>query len=363
MKISSAKYLAGEGIKNVWVNRLMSLASIGVLVACMTLIGLAILLSLNVDKSLGMLEQQNVVMVYFNDQNSVLYRNNEVVSNVDASSSAVSSTAAQSTTDGTASQTQQPAVETDSLGLPVDSYTVHNEEEALAVCEALRQIDNVLSVEYISAEQGLESVKESMLEGQAEYFEFLDEEYGNPLSAGAKVTFEDLELFDQTIEKIAQTEGVDTIVSQSELAKKITSIRNGISVAGVWIIVILLVIALVIVSNTIRITIYNRKLEITIMKAVGATDSFVRFPFIVEGITIGVISALLSEGLVYFAYRIILDTIRNTLGMDSVVAFSSVALGLLGIFLAIGILAGSIGSAIIIGKYLKREGSEFRAFA
>lgn len=361
MKITSVKYLAGEGVKNVWVNRLMSLASIGVLVACMTLIGLAILLSLNVDKSLGMLEQQNVIMVYFNDQNSVLYGSEKT--DTSSSNSAASDTATQSTTDGTGQDTQQPAAETDNLGLPIDSYTVHNEEEALAVCEALRQIDNVLSVEYISAEQGLESVKESMLEGQAEYFEFLDEEYGNPLSAGAKVVFKDLGLFEQTIEKISQTEGVDTIVSQSELAKKITSIRDGISIAGVWIIAILLVIALVIVSNTIRITIYNRKLEISIMKAVGATDSFVRLPFIVEGITIGIISSLLSEGFVYFAYRIILDTIRNTLGMDSVVAFSSVAFALLGIFLVIGILAGSIGSAIIVGKYLKREGSEFRAFA
>ena len=363
MKMTSVKYLAGEGVKNVWVNRLMSLASIGVLVACMTLIGLAVLLSLNIDKSLGVLEQQNVVMVYFNDQNSVIYGTNKVVTDQNTQSSTTSSTTEQQTTDATASQPQQPTVETDKLGLPLDSYTVHNEQEALAVCEALKQIDNVLSVEYVSAEQGLESVKESMLEGQAEYFEFLDEEYGNPLSAGAKVVLEDLELFDETLENIAKTEGVDTIVSQSELAKKITSLRNGITVAGSWIIVILLIIALVIVSNTIRITIYNRKLEITIMKAVGATDSFVRLPFVVEGITIGVISAVLSEGLVYFAYRIILDTIRSTLGMDSVVAFSSVALGLLGIFLAIGVLAGSIGSAIIIGKYLKKEGSEFRAFA
>lgn len=352
MKITSVKYLAGEGVKNVWVNRLMSIASIGVLVACMTLIGLAILLSLNVDKSLGMLEQQNVVMVYFNDRNSVVYGSEKEIAQP-------SSSQVQSAVDAT--QPQAPAQQTDEI--PYDSYKVHNEEEALAVCEALKKVDNVLSVEYVSAEQGLESVKESMLEGQAEYFEFLDEEYGNPLSAGAKVTFDDLDKFEETIEKISKVEGVDTIVSQSELAKKITSLRSGISVAGVWIIAILLVIALVIVSNTIRITIYNRKLEITIMKAVGATDSFVRLPFMVEGITIGVVSALISEGLAYFAYRIILDTIRHTLGMENVVSFSSVALILLGIFLVIGILTGTIGSAFIIRKYLKKEGSEFRAFA
>ena len=343
MKFRSIKYLAGEGVKNIWVNRLMSLASIGVLMACMVLIGLAILMSLNVDKSLGTLEQQNVIMVYFNDQNSVLYGTDS------ASSQAVAS----------ADESQKK----DELGLPYDSYTVHNEEEALAVCEKIKKIDNVLSVEYISAEEGLQSVKESMLAGQAEYFDFLNEDYGNPLSAGAKVTFKDLSRFDDTVSKISQIEGVDTVVSQSELAQKITSIRSGVSIAGIWIIAILLVIALVIVSNTIRITMYSRKLEIIIMKAVGATDAFIRLPFIVEGMIIGIISAVVSEGLVYFAYRMILDTIRNALGIENVIGFSTVALPLLGIFAAIGILAGTIGSVFIIGKYLKHEGSEFRAYA
>ena len=86
--------------------------------------------------------------------------------------------------------------------------------------------------------------------------------------------------------------GISDIHSQSDLAEKITAIKKGICIAGFWIIAILMVIALVIVSNTIRVTMYNRKLEISIMKAVGATDSFVRIPFVVEGILIGVVSAL-----------------------------------------------------------------------
>lgn len=345
MKARSVKYLTAEGIKNVWVNRMMSVASIGVLVACMVLIGIAILLSLNVDKYLGALEDQNVVMVYFDDQKCALY-GTEDASNKNSSS---------------AEQAEEQEIETDDLGLDVNSYTIHNEKEALALCKEIEKVDNVKEVEFISAEKGLDSVKGSMLSGQAEYFEFLNDD--NPLSAGAKVTFQDLDKFDTTIKSISKLKGVDSIVSQSELAKKITSIRNGVAIAGVWIIVILLAIALVIVSNTIRITIYNRKLEITIMKAVGATDSFVRLPFVVEGITIGVISAVISEGFVYFAYRVILDTIRNTLGMESVIGFSTVALQLLAVFAIIGVLAGSIGSAIVIGKYLKKEGSEFRAFA
>ena len=123
---------------------------------------------------------------------------------------------------------------------------------------------------------------------------------------------------------------------------------------------ILLLISLVIVSNTIRITMYNRKLEISIMKAVGATNSFVRLPFIVEGITIGIISAVISEGLLYFCYRVVTDELESVLG-GAVIPFSQMALLLLGIFAAIGTLSGVIGSSFMISKYLRKEGSEFAA--
>ncbi|MBO5726627.1 MAG: permease-like cell division protein FtsX, partial [Clostridia bacterium] len=226
----------------------------------------------------------------------------------------------------------------------------------------IEKIDNVeKGVEYISKEKALEDLKASVLAGKEQYFEFLDEEGGNPLSDGAKVTLTTMENFEETVKKIAAVKGVDSIQSQAELAKTITSIKNGVAFAGAWIIGILLIISLVIVSNTIRVTMYNRKLQISIMKAVGATDAFIRIPFIVEGIIIGIISALFSEALVYFCYRLALDTIMGTLGTTQVVAFGDVAWLLLGIFAAIGVLAGMIGSVIIIGKYLRREGSEFAA--
>ena len=122
-----------------------------------------------------------------------------------------------------------------------------------------------------------------------------------------------------------------------------------------------MIIAHVIVTNTIRVTMYNRKLEISIMKAVGATDAFVRIPFIVEGMIIGLISAVISEGLLYFCYRVATETIVSTLGTNDIVKYGDMALLLFGLFAGIGIFAGVIGSAIMIGKYLKREGSEFAA--
>lgn len=355
MKISSIKYLTGEGVKNAWVNRLMTLASIGVLVACMVIIGLAILISENVNMAVGNLEQQNVVMAYMKDYNWALYGERDTASESQSSETATD-TASADTEGG------EPAEEeADVNGIKPSDYVIHNDDEAKALCDKIAELPNVASVTYVTGDEGLESVKESMLEGQESYFTFLDEEYGNPLSGAAKVTMNDMSLFDDTLKQIEQMDGISAIQSQGDLADKITAIKRGISIAGFWIIAILMVISLVIVSNTIRVTMYNRKLEISIMKAVGATDSFVRIPFIVEGVLIGVISALIAEGLLYFCYRVATETIISALNTNDIVHYGDVAVMLLLIFIGIGAFAGILGSVIMISKYLRREGSEFAA--
>ncbi|MBQ8203100.1 MAG: permease-like cell division protein FtsX [Clostridia bacterium] len=366
MKTRSVKYLIKEGISNTWVNRLMSLASIGVLVACMVVIGLAILISENVTMALGRLEQQNVVMVYMKDYNWALYgdteREEETSSEetpADTSSDTVSG--ATTSADDTTS-TETPVDDgSDENGIKETDYVIHNEKEAKDLCDKIAALENVQDVEYISSDAGLEAAKETMLQGQAEYFTFLDDEFGNPISAAAKVTMVNMDKFEETLLQIEQLDGVDTIQSNSDLADKINAIKSGLTVAGIAIMAILIVISLVIVSNTIRVTMYNRKLEISIMKAVGATDAFIRIPFIVEGMLIGVVSALISEGLLYFCYRVATEAISTTLGTGDIIAFGDVAWQLLAIFVAVGIFSGALGSFIMIGKYLRKEGSEFAA--
>lgn len=349
MKVSSVRYLVKEGAKNAWVNRLMTLASVGVLVACMVIIGLAILISENVNKAVGKLEQQNVVMAYMKDYNWALYSDK-----TDTSASADS--AAQ-----TSEETQSAEEQADENGIKKSDYVIHNDEEAKALCDKIATLDNVASVTYVTSDEGLESVKKSMLEGQESYFTFLDDKYGNPMSGAAKITMKNMEQFDDTVSQIKNIDGIDTVQSQNDLADKITAIKRGVTVAGFWIIAILMVIALVIVSNTIRVTMYNRKLEISIMKAVGATDSFVRIPFVVEGMIIGLISAVIAEGLLYFCYRVATETIISTLGTNDIVRYGDVAWWLLLIFAGIGVFAGILGSVIMISKYLRHEGSEFAA--
>lgn len=362
MKMGSMKYLVGEGVKNTWVNRLMSLASVGVLVACMVIIGLAILISENVNKAVGNLEQQNVVMAYMKDYSWALYGDKDTssdTSSADSSAAAASSGAASSA--ASSSENTSSEEKADENGIKQSDYIVHSEEEAKALCDEIAKLDNVASVTYVSPDEALESVKKSMLEGQESYFSFLDEKNGNPMSGAAKIQMKDMSRFDETLEQVKKIDGISAVQSQSDLAEKITAIKKGIGIAGFWIIAILMVIALVIVSNTIRVTMYNRKLEISIMKAVGATDSFVRIPFVVEGMLIGVVSALIAEGLLYFCYRVATETIIGTLGTSDIVHYSDVAGWLLLVFIGIGILAGVLGSVIMISKYLRHEGSEFAA--
>lgn len=369
MKLGSVRYLIKEGFKGTWANRLMSLASIGVLVACMVVIGLAILISQNVNLAIGKLEQQNVIHVYLKDyawaelsdtEEAETSKGDEIAEEDDETSDASdeSEDAAITETADTKSENtsdEQDVEEDDTIS---DSdYLIHNEEEAQAVCDRIANLDNVKEALFVSSADGLKEATAHIPEENMQFFTFLDEE--NPISMSIKVTMEDMTYFDETVQKISEMEEVSNIQSYDGLANKINTIKQGISVAGFWIIGILIVISLVIVSNTIRVTMYNRKLEISIMKAVGATDSFVRIPFVIEGMLIGLTSALFSEGIIYFCYRVATEKITEMFGQ--VVPFGDVAIYLMFVFAGIGVLAGMIGSFIMIGKYLKHEGSEFTA--
>ena len=344
MKLASFRYLIGEGFKNTWTNRLMTIASVGVMMACMVIIGLALLIGETANRAMGNLEEQNVVMAYMKDYSWALYGDDDLQNPSSKTESASSSTE-----------------KADKNGIRSEDYVIHSEDEAKLLCDEIAKLPNVKSVEYVSAEDGLKTTTKDMVEeGKEHNFNFLHEKYGNPLSCAAKVTMKDMSQFSATLEKIKEMNGVSYIESYEGLAEKITAIKNGLAVAGVWVIAILLVIALVIVSNTIRVTMYTRKLEVGIMKAVGATDTFVRIPFVVEGIIMGLVSALLAEGVLYFCYRVATEKLIGTLG-NNFVEFSEMALFLLGLFALIGLFAGLLGSLIMIRKYLRKEGSEFAA--
>lgn len=306
MRISSFFYLVKEGIKNIWINRMMSLASVGVLMACMLLMGVAIIFSLNIDRMMTNMEENNVVVAFVNDETEL--------------------------SDG----------------------------ELEIITSEIFALENISEAEFIHKDEGLES----MIERMGEEFRPLFEEFGdNPLPHAVRATMIDLTQFDETVLRIQNIEGITHYRSSRDMAIILSTMRDVITTAGLWIIGMLALISLVIIATTINITVFNRRLEINIQRAVGATSAFVRFPFLVEGVILGGLAALFTTGVTHFVYRLAIDNLGDMLGVIQLnpVPFGDFYTTLLVVFAILGVSAGLIGSLISTGRYLRKEGSEFRA--
>lgn len=305
MSGSSFGYLVKEGFRNTWTNRMMSIASICVLLSCLVIIGSASMVFLNINSLIDRIEDENVIMVYIND----------------------------GTTD----------------------------EQINALGEQIKATDNVDKIEFVAKETAWEEQLATMDEAQAEFFSETTDEI--PLPDSYKVTVKDLALFTQTVDTIKTYDNIETIRQNTDLAKKLDTISRGISVIAIVIIAVLFAISLFIISNTIKLTVYSRRLEISIMKSVGATNGFVQLPFVVEGIILGVISGFVSLGAVWGLYVLAVNRMGDLFSSMSLtpLAFENYALAMLGIFVAIGIVSGVGGSLITMRKYLTKEGSEISA--
>lgn len=294
----SLGYLTREGFRNLYVNRLMSIASISVLFSCMVMIGAAFMLMVNINMFIGSVEDQNVIMVFVEDEAT--------------------------------------------------------QEQTKALGESIKAQDNVSKCTFISRESSFEQLKNDMGDSSV-MFEGLD---SNPLPDAYEVVLEDQELFDETVESLAKLDNVLHIRENRQLAAKLSGLRNTVSYVSIGIISLLLIVSLFIVSNTIRITMDSRRLEINIMKSVGATRWFIRWPFMVEGMMLGVISgvlALLAVWAIYAAVSRSLVSMLSGLGMTGVAPFGKYALILLAVFLGLGLVAGAFGSAVSITRYLREK--------
>lgn len=299
MKGTSLKYLTHEGFRNVWVNRLMSLASVTVLMACLIIMGAGIMIYFNINNVVDKVQSQNVVMVYVAD---------------DAS-----------------------------------------EDETTQIGTSLKGISNVESCEFVPKEVAFQEQIQSM-GGDAALFEGFNE---IPLPDAYKVTVKDLSQFENTVSQIKQINKVDSVRENSDLASKLLSLRHAVSIVSVGLVIMLFLVALFIISNTIRITMFSRKLEISIMKAVGATNWFIRWPFMIEGMILGTISGIVSLGVLWGLYAVAEKVFAQTLSLIgfSLVPFSEYWWQILLVFVAIGLFTGGFGSLVSMAKYLKEQGS------
>lgn len=295
MKASSIGYLLTEGFKNVWKNCMMSLASIGILLLCLLLTGASLLLSININKALSTIESKNIVKVF--------------------------------------------------LDLDVD------EEKAVSIGENIRALENVQACDFYSKTQAAESFKERL---GAAFENFKDD---NPLPNAYNVTLKDISKYSETAAQIENIAGVESISNKADLFEKLTQFDRFVSMFGIIFVIILALISLFIISNTIRLTMYSRRFEISIMKSVGATDWFVRIPFMVEGMIIGIISACIASFILKFSYDFIIDVVRKNISFFHV-SFDNISLPLFVSFLLAGVGFGLAAGLISISKYLRKEGGE-----
>ena len=294
---ASLTYLTKEGFRNIRSNSLMSLASVGVLMSCLIMIGVAFLLFVNIDSMLGDISQENVIMVFIED-------------------------------DAT-------------------------DDEIVEMGRKIRDIENVQEAVFVPKEEAFPEVMES-IGSAAALFEGMESDL---LPDAYEITLNDMEKYDASVKELEKLDNVIQLRHNREFASQLTNIRTTGGYISIAVILMLLVVSLFIISNTVKVTMYNRRLEIKIMKSVGATKWFIRWPFIVDGIVLGVISGLISLGIVFVIYHFASDAVADISGVFAVkpVPFKDYVLVMLAAFVATGVITGAFGSIVSMNKYLKEQ--------
>ena len=295
--MSSFGYLIKEGFINLAHNRLMSLASIGVLISCLVLTGSAVMLTVNVSNIVDSVGDTNVTKVFLDDNMTKL--------------------------------------------------------EAVYKGKEIDNVPNVAEVQFIDKDESIQAYREQL--GEEVFANMSGDD--NPLPYSFSIVMEDLSKYDETIAAIKAVPGVASVSSHREVAEKLTSLSSFITTMSLWIILALAVISLFIISNTIRMTMFSHRFEISIMKSVGATNAFVRVPFIIEGIVIGLVSAAVAIGLLFLLSDAVINSVQKILDFPYT-RFTDVMWPIIGSFAAAGVLVGALGSAVSIRRFLTHEGNE-----
>ena len=293
MRINNIPYLFKEGIRGLFAHGFQSASAFAVTVFSLMITGAFICLAFNINIMVDDLNKTNEVIVYISD-----------------------------------------------------SLT---ESDAKSIGTQISNIPNVQNRTFVTREQALE--------------EFIQNNGGEDAFAGVEasdlrhryvVTLEDNRLMEQTVQEILQVRGVAKVKASYELAEGFSVLQDVLQIASIAVISVLLVVSLLIISNTVKLAMYDRKDEIAIMKMVGATNGFIRLPFVVEGFTLGMIGAAAAFGLLWLLYNTLLDrlAIVDTLKLFSFVPFQELVLPMALTFFAAGLFVGVVGSWTSIRKFM-----------
>ena len=287
-------YFFHEGLTNMFSHGFMSFAAIGITVACLLIMGTFTLVAVNADAQLRDLERQNEILAYVDD--------------------------------------------------------TYSREQALALQGTLERIQGVSTVTFISKEQATEDFIAQ--NPDEELFQNLDPEIFEDRYA---IRVSDLKDLRQTVERVKNTEGIVDVNAHEEIAGGFITIRNIATVVCVALILILFIVSVFIISNTIRLTTFDRREEIAIMRMVGATNGFIRWPFVYEGFLMGLLGAAIAFFLQWGLYEAVARGVatNDTLQLIQVIPFQELWQAVAGIFVAAGVVIGVGGSLSAIRKFLQ----------
>ena len=293
MRPNNIGYLTKEGFKSIFKHGLMSFASVTIIMACLIIMGVFVMLALNINSIIDKLDAQN-----------------EIVAFVD------------------------------------ESYT---EARAVGLKNAVLSVDNVSGVEFVTRKEAMSSFSEDYDNG------LFDEIDPSTFRDRYVVHVYDISLTAQTKADLEKVEGIAKVNAHLEYADGFIKVRNVVSIISAVLVAILAVISVFIMSNTIKLAAFTRREEIAIMRMVGGTNSFIRFPFIVEGLILGLLGGGLGFLAVWGLYALVCSNLLTSVmsGLIEIVVFSSIMWPLLAVFLGVGVLVGVFGSNIAIRNYLK----------
>lgn len=299
MRTSNVSYLIKKGISSVWKNFIMSFASFSILLVSLLQVSMTVLIMMNLNIIMGNIEDTNEITVFIEDGVSEAQVNK-----------------------------------------------IHN---------TLNNNDNLTDVRFIPKEEGLENFKENMGE-YSELLSYLDE---NPVPDTFLVRVKDLKNIKLAVTAISSIDGVELVKTSDDFAGALINIRNTFTVIIIAVLATLIIVSVIVVSNTIRTSVFSRRNEISIMKYVGATNTFIKLPFFVEGTFIGILSGAAAWGLTWFIYDSVFALFTDNLslwemfGFFNLIPFNSISPFVLVINCVTGAVLGAVGTVFSTGKYLK----------
>lgn len=291
--IEKLRYFIKEGFHNIWVNRMMSFASIIVLCICLVMLGTTFMASLNLNNFITQLESKNQIMVYLNH-------------NINQ-------------------------VGIDKVG------------------DAIKSMPNISDSEFLTKDQIFAEAKKT-LSSQSILLTGID---SSAFDCAYQVKIKDLTQFSQTVGALDKIDGVKYVRRDEGLASILTNVKKVVNLTGFWLFVILAVIALFVISNTIKLAMFSRKREINIMKFVGATDWFIRWPFVIEGLIIGLVAGAVALIAQYYVYTQLVAGVVNMVNVTKPLSYTDEMWIIVPGFIIGGVLVGVLASAVSVRKYLK----------